>query len=646
LADLPVINVVLGTSGHIDHGKTTLIKRLTGIDADRLKEEKARGMTIDIGYAHMVVDKRLHLGIIDVPGHERFVKNMVAGATGLGLVLLVVAADDGIMPQTREHLDILELLGIRLGAAVLNKIDLVDAETADLAEEELREFLKGSFLQDAPLVRVSSLTGQGFDRLEAVIADLVKSAEVPSAAGPFYLPVQRSFAAEGYGTVVTGVPMRGAVRLGDVLEVQPSGRAVRVRGIEAYGRRLEQAFAGHRVALNLADIGHREIGRGDVVGTPGALRAWPQIVARMRYLASCKAPFRSQTPVHFHVGTAESLARAVILDRAEIAPGEDGLVQFRLEAPLIAAPGDRFIVRNITPIDTIGGGVVIRGVEKRLKPNRSWIAEEIGHWERLTRGSEEAAAEALREAGVEPLTAKETAVAAFLLPSEAERALAALRAKGLARAVGQGDRFLLEASFAGLLAKIEETLRAFHGEKPLAEGMDRVELRTASGASKPLFEAALAALEEAGRIQSAGTLARLPGFSVGLSETEQGLLAELERRFLDAGTKPPSADEAQAGLDPRLAPALYKLLVQRGVLVEISKEDVVFHRKTLDGVREAVIAEIREKGELQPSPFRDRIATTRKYLIPLLEYFDKMGLTVRQESARVLREHGRGATGG
>jgi selenocysteine-specific elongation factor len=646
VSELPVVNVVLGTAGHIDHGKTSLVKRLTGIDADRLKEEKARGMTIDIGYAHMVVDSRLHLGIIDVPGHERFVKNMVAGATGVGVVLLIVAADDGIMPQTREHLDILELLGIRLGAAVLNKVDLVDGETADLAEEELRDFLKGSFLDGAPVVRVSCVTGAGFDRLEAVIAELVRKAEAPPSTGPFYLPVQRSFAAEGFGTVVTGVPMRGRVRIGDALEVQPSGRAVRVRGIEAYGRRLEEGRAGHRIALNLADVAHGEIGRGDVVATPGYFRAWPAVTARLKYLASRKVPLRSQAPVHFHVGTSESLARAIVLDRAALAPGETGYVQFRLEQPLIAAPGDRFIVRDITPNDTIGGGVVLQGTERRLKTNRPWAADEARRWERLAGAPEEALDEALRAAGLEPATLKEAAAAAYLLPAEAEAALSRLLPDGRARAVGQGDRFVSGEAFAALLGKVEEALRAFHGGHPLAEGMDRVELRTASGASKPVFDAALEALEAAGRVQAAGALARLPGFSVGLSAAEQAALAELERRFRDGGAKPPSAEEACAGLDPARAPALYRLLVQRGVLVEVLKGDIVFHREALERIRGEVVAEIREKGELQPSPFRERIGTTRKYLIPLLEYFDKMGLTVRQENARVLREHGRGAKGG
>jgi selenocysteine-specific elongation factor len=640
--ELPVVNVVLGTAGHIDHGKTALIKRLTGIDADRLKEEQSRGMTIDIGYAHMVVDRKLQLGVIDVPGHERFIKNMVAGATGVGLVILVVAADDGVMPQTREHLEIMEILGVELGAVALTKIDLVDEELVELAEEDVRDFVRGTFLENAPLVRVSSVTGEGFDALQAVLSELVQKAEGPSDAGPLYLPVQRAFASEGHGTVITGVPVRGRVSVGDVLELAPAGRSVRVRGIEAYGNQLEEARAGHRTALNLAEVGHREIQRGDVLGTPGYFRAWSKVVARLRMLGSRKTPLKHQASIRFHVGTAETTGRAFLLEGKKLSPGETGFVQLRLDAPLVAAPGDRFIIRTISPMTTLGGGLVIRGTERRLKSGRDWVMEEVRRWEKLTAGPKEAVCEVLREAGTDPLTLKDIARRAGLRPEEAKATADALGEKEAIRAVGTGDRFLLGEAFEALLKRMEEELASFHRDHPLAEGLDRVALRTAVGVGKAVFETAFRALTETGRVALHQGLARAEGFSVSLSEEEGKLLTELEEAYRKAGVKPPAPEEAFQALGDDRTPTLYRLLVQRGTLVEISRDGLTFHRDVLADVKKQVVDLIREKGELVAAEFRDRLGTTRKYIIPLLEHFDKIGLTIRVENQRFLREHVRG----
>ncbi len=642
---LPVLNVILGTAGHIDHGKTALIKRITGIDADRFEEEHRRGMTIDIGYAHMAVDRKRNLGIIDVPGHERFVKNMVSGATGVGMVILTVAADDGVMPQTREHIEILQLLGVKRGAVALTKIDLVDEELADLVEEDIRGFVRSTFLEGAPILRVSSVTGEGFEALERVISELVEEAEPPSDAGPLYLPVQRSFVSEGHGTVITGVPTRGKVRVGDALEIVPSGKEARVRRIEAYGNRIEEARAGHRTALNLTEAGHREIRRGDVIATPGYFRAHDRILARLHLLPSRKRPLKHLESIRFHVGCAEATGRAFLLETGDLSPGGEARVHIRLDAPVVAAPGDRYILRAISPPVTIGGGVVIGGEPRRLKRGRPWVIEEVRRRERMTGAPAERMREALREAGAEPTARKEAARRALLLEDQAGEVLEGLVEAGEARRVGSGNRFVLASAFEEMAVAVEGILASYHEKEPLSEGMDRGALRNAAGAGKEAFEAVLAHLEGAGRVGRRFGLFHRAGFSVALSEEEAALKDRIEKAFLEGSVSPPSPEAVLAAAGDGRAPALYRLLLQRGVLVEIVRKDLSFHRDVLEAIRGKIVEEVEREGGLVPASFRDRLGTTRKYIIPLLEHFDKIGLTVRVENRRFLREHARDPEG-
>ena len=347
--------IVIGTAGHIDHGKSTLVRALTGIDPDRLKEEKARGLTIDLGFAPLTLPDGRLVGIIDVPGHERFIKNMVAGASGIDLVVLVVAADDGVMPQTREHLSIMGLLGVKRGMIVLTKIDIVDEEMVELAEEDVRETVAGTFLEDAPLYRVSAISGEGFEPFKDALFAAAGKVEPRAADGVFRMPIQRVFTAKGFGTIVTGIPLSGSVKVGDTLEVLPGGMKGKVRGIQAYKQKWESARAGHSTAINLSDVSHKEVKRGCVASEPGFYRAARLIGARLTMLAHLDRPLQNRAAIRLHTGTIEAVGEVILLDAVELQPGETGLVQIRLEEPVVCAPGDAFILRLASPLMSLGG---------------------------------------------------------------------------------------------------------------------------------------------------------------------------------------------------------------------------------------------------------------------------------------------------
>ncbi|MBI5361993.1 MAG: selenocysteine-specific translation elongation factor, partial [Planctomycetes bacterium] len=369
--------IVIGTAGHIDHGKSTLVKTLTGIDPDRLKEEQERGMTIDLGFARFALPDGRKVGIVDVPGHERFVKNMVAGATGIDLVVLVVAADDGVMPQTREHVAILSILGVRRGLVALTKIDMVEPGLVELATEDVRSTLHGTFLEDAPILPLSSITGVGLDEFKRVLFRMASETPPRSDAGVFRMPIQRVFSAHGFGTIVTGIPVSGSVAVGDVIEVLPKGLKSKVRGIQAYGESTDKARAGHSCALNLADVDHKDVVRGNVAAAPGFFRPVQMVGARFTALATNAKPIENRTQIRLHTGTAECVGEVVLLDQEAIEPGAEGLVQLRLDEPVVCAPGDRFVLRLASPTVTLGGGVILEESKHRLKRFKSFVVDEL-----------------------------------------------------------------------------------------------------------------------------------------------------------------------------------------------------------------------------------------------------------------------------
>ncbi|MCL4159014.1 UNVERIFIED_CONTAM: hypothetical protein GTU68_011548, partial [Idotea baltica] len=367
--------IVIGTAGHIDHGKSTLVRALTGIDPDRLKEEKARGLTIDLGFAPLTLPDGRLVGIIDVPGHERFIKNMVAGASGIDLVVLVVAADDGVMPQTREHLSIMGLLGVKRGMIVLTKIDIVDEEMVELAEEDVRETVAGTFLEDAPIYRVSAISGEGFESFKGELFEAAGKVEPRAADGVFRMPIQRVFTSKGFGTVVTGIPLSGSVNVGDTLEILPGGMRGKVRGIQAYKQKADSARAGHSTAINISDVSHKEVKRGCVASAPGFYRAARLIGARLTMLPHLDRPLQNRAAIRLHTGTIEAVGEVILLDAAELQPGDTGLVQIRLEEPVVCAPGDAFILRLASPLMSLGGGKILEESRFRLKRFKDFVID-------------------------------------------------------------------------------------------------------------------------------------------------------------------------------------------------------------------------------------------------------------------------------
>lgn len=633
--------VMIGTAGHIDHGKTTLVKALTGIDPSRHPEERARGMSIDIGFAPLFVEPDLVAGLVDVPGHERFIRNMVAGATGIDLVLLVVAADDGVMPQTREHLAILEILGIRTGVVALTKVDVAGPEGAALAEEDVRGFLKGTFLEGAPVVHVAAPAGKGIDELKAALRSAIEKAPPKDVSGIFRLPVQRVFVRKGFGTIVTGIPFSGRVKVGDAVEVVPTGKTGRVRGIQAYGQAAESAEAGHSVSLNLTEIGHDEVARGDVVATPGYLHGVARLEARFRFVGG--GPFKALadlSAVRLLVGTAEACGRIALVGRKALAAGEEAFVQLRLDEPIVAIPGDRFVLRLESPLVTLGGGVVVGISDRRLRRSRADTEP------RLAQAAEALAdprkrLQATLEAATQPMDLAALCREAVVDAPSAERDLAALASQKAARAAGRKwvSARLWDAS-QGTLAS---AVAAFHQENPAQVGIDRALLREKTRLDPDFFNALVAEALPAGRLREAegGRLA-LPGHEARLSEGATGKARLLEDRFRAGGYQPPAAEEAiaAAGMAPKDGREAMNLLLQKGILVRAG-EGIFFHREAVERAKELLVKTAQAQGKVESGAFRDQLKTTRKYVIPLLEYFDAQGLTKRVGNERFLRKFSR-----
>ena len=629
--------IVVGTAGHIDHGKSTLVKRLTGIDPDRLKEEQERGMTIDLGFARFALPDGRTVGIVDVPGHERFVKNMVAGATGIDLVILVVAADDGVMPQTREHLAIMTLLGVERGFVALTKIDAVDADLALAAKDDVREAVRGTFLEGAPVVPVSSLTGEGYDELERVLHRLAAATPPRPETGVFRMPIQRVFSAHGFGTIVTGIPQSGSVSLGDVLEVLPRGLSGKVRGLQAYHQATGRARAGHSTAINLADVDHHLVRRGDVVATPGFFRPVRMVGARLAALADLDRPIADRTPIRLHTGTVEALGEVVLLDREEIAPGEGGLVQLRLEEPVVCAPGDRYVLRLASPARTLGGGVILEESKHRLKRFKSFVVEEL---ERAAASldSPRDLAEVVLSRAPGALSEADLAIAIKRAKPETERLLNDLKAQGRAQRLAPG-KWIHAERLEEALTRLAHALERWFAGHALREVADVRELRKETGLAAELFDLVLAEAARRGTLSlEPGGLVRPKGRAASLDAGDAELAARALAALAAARFQPPSPAELAASLgvpEPRLR-ALLELLADRGEAVAIGRE-FYLPKAVHEAARAAIVANCAQHKALDIPSLRDELGTTRKWLIPLLEHFDTAGLTMRQGANRVLK---------
>ncbi|HUR27450.1 MAG TPA: selenocysteine-specific translation elongation factor [Planctomycetota bacterium] len=636
--------IVVGTAGHIDHGKSSLVRALTGIDPDRLKEEKDRGMTIDLGFAPLALPDGRTVGIIDVPGHERFIRNMVAGATGIDLVMLVVAADDGVMPQTREHLQIMGLLGVQQGIIVLNKIDMVAADLAELAAEDVRDAVRGTFLEDAPLVPVSAVTGAGIEELKRVLFERIGGAEPRSSGGVFRMPIQRVFSARGFGTIVTGIPVSGEIALGQTVEVLPTGQAGKVRGIQAYGRTTDRARAGHSSALNLSDVDHHAVVRGMVAAAPGFFAPVRMVGARLAVSPGLERPLGDRTPIRLHTGTADPLGEIVLLDAQELEPGSTGLVQLRLDEPIVCAPGDRFILRLASPSITLGGGVILEESKYRLKRFKGFVIDELSRQEQSLASPAALLESILARAGFEPSSLRELAQAIKRSDAETSQHLGTLVAEDRVRVLELGGldrrRWMHVDRLAEAQAKLRQAIATWFEQNPLRQVVETIELKRATGFEADLL-GALLTLEEARKVLTVepGGLVRPAGRAVQLDPTTSARREKILAAFETGGFAPPALEDLSKTLAVSVQELsrLLSMLTDGGALVRINKE-ILLAESRVKQAREAIAANCSKHGHLEIPELRDLLGTSRKYLIPLLEYFDTQGLTIRQGANRVLRK--------
>ena len=631
-------SVIVGTAGHIDHGKTALVKALTGIDADRLEEEKRRGITIDIGFAHFELPapdgSRIQLGFVDVPGHERFVRNMLAGVGGIDLVLLVVAADEGIKPQTREHFDICRLLAIRRGITVLTKSDAVDAETLAVVRLEVENFVRGSFLDSAqsPIVAVSSLTGAGLYELKSVLAQVASEVMAKDSAALARLPVDRVFTMKGFGTVVTGTLVAGTIRKEEELEVFSAGRTgrVRVRGVQVHGSPTEAAVAGQRTALNLnlAGLSSDALARGMTLATAGTFHSTSRVDALLSLLPSAK-PLKDGARVHFHAYTTEMIAQARLYRMNQLKPGEEAYAQLRFAEPMLLLPGDRFIVRQFSPVVTIGGGVVLDASPATRKQR----AEDTAAFLKTMR---DGSLEQVLAARV----ARRGAIGLRLNDVPGEMNIAKGSAMKLIDAGGlvYCDQVLVApAAFAEAKTDVLQALKKFHDANPLVAGMSKEELRDRVNLGPEVFYRVLEKLAEEKKLEVAGELVHLLGRGVVMKDEEAESKKLIEQAFASAGLKVPSLKEVLAGLkvDKIRAQKIVTLLLRDKVLIKISDE-LVFHQSALLDLRHKIAALKTTMPKIDVARFKDMTGVSRKYAIPLLEYLDRERVTRRVGDERVI----------
>jgi selenocysteine-specific elongation factor len=630
--------VVMGTAGHIDHGKTQLVKTLTGIDTDRLKEEKERGITIDLGFAHLMYEDGTEVGVIDVPGHERFVRNMLAGVGGIDLVMLVIAADEGVMPQTREHLAICQLLRVKEGLVALTKADLVDEDWLELVSEDTREFLKGTFLEGKPIVPVSAKTGQGIDELKRVLQALVARVPPKQLEGKFRLPVDRVFTIRGFGTVVTGTLFSGTIRVEDRIEIYPKGIEAKIRGLQVHNAGVPEAVAGQRTAINLQGIDKVELERGDVLGHPGEFAPTFMLDAVLQHLSDAPRPLRHRARVRLHVGTSEIMGRVILLDRDELAPGEEAYVQLRLEEPAIVLPRDRFVIRSYSPVQTIGGGILLDAQASKHRRGEAGLA---AHFRLLAEGSpEEIFSHHLRQATHQGLRLSEFLPRTELSESRLRQVATTLQRAGRLRAVNADMGWYLHAeALDSLTRELRRYLETFHGQNPLKPNIASEELRAkVRGLGERVCLMALEELRQQGVVVVERDRVRLATHQVALDDTRERILNELETEFLAAGYQPPRVEDlfAKLNIGKGHDKALLQVLLDQGRAVRL-KENVVFHRANLAKAETLLVQYLRDHREITPIEFKDLLGISRKYAIPMLEYFDSQKITIRVGDKRILR---------
>lgn len=632
-------HLILGTAGHIDHGKTSLVKALTGIDTDRLKEEKARGITIELGFAHLELPGGLSFGLVDVPGHEKFVRTMVAGAGGMDLVMLVIAADEGIMPQTREHLDILRLLGVKSGLVALTKRDMVEKEWLELVTEEVRDFVEGTFLENAPIVAVSSRTGEGVENLKTVLGKMAQQTMEKRREGAFRLPVDRVFTVPGFGTVVTGTLLSGEIAVGDELEILPSGREGRVRGIQTHSVRGDKGEAGQRLAVNLQGIDLDMVQRGDVVVPRNLFHATRGVDVRLDYLPSAPRELKHRSSMRLHSATYEVPVQVILLDRDTLKPGENAFVQLRLKEPALLLSGDNYILRAFSPQVTVGGGVTLDPSPPRRR-RRSAEALELLEAFSLSDPLRTVSL-IISQSLLSGIEFDDILLRSGLPRRQAEAALTTLLSSGeIVQMTREPRLFLAKGAVQSLKLGVVNDVTAFLAANRLKEGIGKEELKSRlPKRSDPRFlTPLLTALEKEGVVVSDREIVRLAGQVSRSSAAVEGLGGMIAAFIAEGGMEPPTIREIMERFrcDEKTARDNLTLLIRGGQIVRISA-DLFYAADALAGLREKLITLLREKGEIIPSDYRDQTNLSRKFLIPLLEHFDSEKVTIRVGDKRVLR---------
>ncbi len=638
--------IVLGTAGHVDHGKTSLVKALTNIDTDRLEEEKKRGITIELGFAYLDLPCGHRLGIVDVPGHERFVKNMVAGVTGMDILAFVIAADEGIMPQTKEHFEICSLLGVKQGIIIITKKDMVEEDWLEMVEEEVRDFCQGSFLEEAPIMHVSSTTGDGIEELTSLLDSIVAKHTFQESHGPFRLPVDRIFAMKGFGAVITGTSISGRVSLGEELQLYPAKRSAKVRGIQVHSESVELVEAGHRTAINLQGVETLEVQRGMIAATPGVLKSTYMLDCKLSYLSSNAKALKHRSRVRVHLGTAELMGRVSLLDRDELHPGEEAGVQLLLEEPIAVWPQDRFVIRSYSPVITIGGGEVLGNASPR---KRKRLAEKdrqnnVAVFQVLEAGSlEEKILLFLHESRAKGMTFDEIGVRLGIFGKNLKKILnEPISAKKIVVVDSASQRYLDHQIAIEIAESITTILTDYHKNNPLQEGLPKEELRGALGKLVDLkvFTYCLNDLIRKNEIVQEESLVRLATHEVALQADEEELQNDLLNWYKDKGLATATLKETTdkfSSYPEKLLKEVISLLLREEKLVKVS-ETLLYHKDIIDPLTNKVVAFMQKEGEIDAPRFKEMTGLTRKFSIPILEYFDRIKLTYRVEDKRILRK--------
>jgi len=628
-------NITLGTAGHIDHGKTVLIKCLTGCDTDRLKAEKERGMSIDLGFAPCTLADT-EVGIVDVPGHENFIKTMVAGASGIDGVIFVIAADDGVMPQTREHLDILALLGVEHGVVALTKVDCVRPERAKAVSAEVRTFLNGTFLQEAPILPVSGVTGQGFDQFYEALKDLVDRITPKNADGVFRLPVERTFSVKGYGTVVTGIPVSGSTKVGDELLLLPHDSKGRVKAIQVYKRDSQVATVGQCAALNVTQWDYRTITRGNVVTVEKYFSPQQWYLCELSVLPQNAKGIKNGTEVKFHTGTSEVVATVYLLQGNGTSPGQQCLAQFRLSEPVVAGPRDRFILRTLSPPQTVGGGMIVEAIPRRLKRNHPDVLQDARARAEAVRNREEFVEYCIRTAPSFAVTETGLSIRIKVPPLALKQIVAELTRQGKVFSL-DAKLYIHTKTAEGVGTELLNIVSNFHRDNPESPGIELKQLHEKSQLKKELFDGLVKHLISQGKLVEKKRRFALPQHREAFSELEQRLLSSIESLFRDRPFNPPRFEEVlehtKAGAD-EVRKAM-RILREQEQLVRV-EGDMFFHVEAVRRARDILTSFVQKEGKMESVKFKYLLDTSRKFAIPLLDYFDRVGVTRRAGYTRYL----------